>query len=132
MAAQVHAKTIMAVNYSVDINIDPEDDSNAIFILQLEKDSWVGLALGAAGMAPGTDIIQIDGANREVYDKVSAGYQYPTTDYINNLTATFTEVNESWLEVEIKRPLDTEDLQDFVIPTNESFEVGWAIRYQSP
>ena len=43
MAAQVHAKTIMAVNYSVDINIDPEDDSNAIFILQLEKDSWVGL-----------------------------------------------------------------------------------------
>ena len=87
----------MASNYWMEVDIDPEDYTSAIFKLQIENDSWVGLALGAAGMAPGTDLIQIDGANRIVYDKVSAGYQYPTTDYIDNLTYTFEEVNESWL-----------------------------------
>ena len=129
MAASVRSKTVMASNYSIDIYLDPEDDTNAILKLQLENDSWVGLALGQAGMAPGTDMIQIDGANRVAYDKVSAGYQYPSSDTIDNLEATFTEINESWIEVLIKRPLDTEDSQDYVLPTNTEFKIGWAIRY---
>ena len=87
--------------------------------------------MGDSGMTPGTDLIQIDGANQVVYDKVSSGYQYPTTDGTGHLTATFTDVGNNWLEVSIKRPLDTGDSQDFVLPTGTYFKLGWAIRYSS-
>ena len=104
-------------HYNIDISFDPDDDTNAIFKVQLANDSWVGLALGDSGMTPGTDLIQIDGANQLVYDKVSSGYQYPTTDGTGHLTATFTDVGNNWFEVLIKRPLDTGDSQDYVLPT---------------
>ena len=87
--------------------------------------------MGDSGMTPGTDLIQIDGANQQVYDKVSSGYQYPTTDGTGHLTATFTDVGNNWLEVSIKRPLDTGDSQDYVLPTGTYFKLGWAIRYSS-
>ena len=74
----------------------------------MEADTWVGLGLGSTGMAANTDMIQIDGANRVVFDKVSSGYQFPSTDTTDNLTSTFTE-DGSLLTVVITRDLDTSD-----------------------
>ena len=68
----------------------------------MDADTWVGLSLGSTGMAPNTDMIQVDGANQVVYDKTSSGYQNPSSDSVDNLTATFTESsNGSILTVEI-------------------------------
>ena len=79
-------------------------------------DTWVGLALGSTGMSQGTDMIQIDGGNRVVYDKTSSGYQNPSTDTTDNLSYTFTEnSNGSLLTVEITRALDTGDSNDYLI-----------------
>ena len=81
-------------------------------------DTWVGLSLGSTGMSSGTDMIQIDGENRVVYDKTSSGYQNPSNDQTDNLTDsyTFTENSSgSLLNVEIRRPLDTGDSNDYLI-----------------
>ena len=96
----------------------------------MEADTWVGIGLGSTGMATGTDMIQVDGANQVVYDKVSSGYQFPSTDDTDNLTSTFTE-NGNLLTVVITRDLDTEDSDDYVIPSNTSWYMGWAIKTTS-
>ena len=93
----------------------------------LPKASWVGLSLGSSGMATGTDMIQIDGTAKKAYDKVSSGYQYPSTDTSDDLTATFTDVDSANTYVLIERDLDTNDAQDYVIPTDTEFTIGWAV-----
>ena len=98
----------------------------------MESDTWVGLSLGSPDMAPGTDMIQVDGANQEVYDKTSSGYQNPASDSADNLTSTFTESsNGSILTVEISRDLDTGDSSDYVVPSSAAFDIGWAIKTTS-
>ena len=72
------------------------------------SDTWMGIGLGSTGMAENTDMIQIDGANKVVYDKYSSGYQYPSTDTTNHLEADFVEDGEL-LTVTISRALDTND-----------------------
>ena len=86
----------------------------------MEADTWLGLALGSTGMASGTDMIQIDGANQVVYDKTSSGYQNPSTDSssADDLSATFTEVGGDLLTVVITRALDTGDSDDYVVPSD--------------
>ena len=116
----------------IDVLLDENDSDTVIFRLVMEKDSWMGLSLGSTGMAPNTDMIQVDGANQVVYDKMSSGYQNPSSDSIDNLSATFTESgNGNLLFVEISRALDTGDSTDYVIPTTSSFALGWAIKTSS-
>ena len=45
----------------INIQLDEDDLTQAIFTIRMLKDTWVGLSLGATGMAAGTDMIQIDG-----------------------------------------------------------------------
>ena len=100
----------------------------------MDSDTWVGLALGDTGMAPDTDMIQVDGANQIVYDKTSSGYQNPASDAEDNVisTSTFTESSfGNILTVEISRDLDTGDSSDYVVPSSASFDLGWAIKTTS-
>ena len=75
----------------------------------METGTWVGLVLGASDMTTGSDMIQIDGTNQVAYDKVSAGFQYPTTDTTDDLTATFSDLGAGIIGVKITRALDTGD-----------------------
>ena len=98
----------------VDIGLKYGDATKVQIKVWLPKTSWVGLALGATGMATGTDMIQIDGANSAVFDKTSAGYMNPSTDSTDNLTGTFTSIDSSNTSVIIERALDTGDAADYV------------------
>ena len=69
----------------------------------------MGIVLGDSGMTTGADMIQVDGANQLVYDKISSGYQYPSSDTQQDLTATWTDIGNDVMEVVIERALDTGD-----------------------
>ena len=73
------AKQTMYEDFWVDVALSP-DEEFAVFTLRMTTSSWVGLILGDSETSVGADMIQIDGANKVVYDKISAGYQYPSTD----------------------------------------------------
>ena len=79
-------------------------------------------------------MIQIDGENQVVHDKISAGYQYPSSDTVDHIETSPTwtqDTNDGSLTVTFKRLLDTEDSEDFVIPVDTEFDLGWAIRTTS-
>ena len=111
----------------VDVQLKSTDITKAYIRVWLPKASWVGLSLGSSGMDAGTDMIQIDGTAKQAYDKVSLGYQYPKTDAIDSLTSKFTDKDSTNTYVLIERDLDTNDSQDYVIPTEKSFSIGWAL-----
>ncbi len=69
----------MAPGFNLQVRLDEEDESKAIFEIYLKDQTWMGLVLGDSGMAPGADMVQIkaDGINSRVYDKFSAGYISP-------------------------------------------------------
>ena len=99
------------------------------------KNTWVGISLGAAGMNPGIDMIQIDGTGLAVFDKTSTGWSAPSTDAKNGLTgtATFTPVaGTNFLDVQIKRALDTGYSTNYVLETDKDITFGWAVRTTSP
>ena len=54
----------MRPNYQVDMMLDPEDSATALIKVQMPENTWVGFALGGGSMAPGTDMVQIDSAQR--------------------------------------------------------------------
>merc|ERR1719469_1246705 len=116
--------------YDVDLAIDAKDSLYATITVTMKKGSWLGLVLGAKGMATNTDMIQIDGGAKKAYDKTSAGYQSPRTDSTDNLTTTFSETGEV-ITATIKRKLDTGDAKDYVFQTDKEFDLGWAINTSS-
>ena len=73
VAAQAGMKKLYG-DFYVSIKVDPADDKRAEIKLRMQKDTWMGLALGSSGMAVNTDMIQVDGTNKKVYDKTSSGY----------------------------------------------------------
>ena len=76
----------------------------------MTSSSWLGLVLGNSNMTAGADMIQIDGDNQVVHDKVSAGYQYPSSDTVDHIEASPTwtqDSNDGSLTVTFKRLLDT-------------------------
>ena len=54
----------MRPNYLVDVMLDPQDSATALLKVQMPENTWVGLALGGGSMAAGTDMVQIDSAQR--------------------------------------------------------------------
>ena len=115
-------------NVWIKAELDDSDSTQVKLTLRMESGTWLGLVLGSSGMASGSDMIQIDGTNEVAYDKVSAGYQYPSTDTTDDLTvAPFNNLGGGILEVTITRDLDTGDSQDYVIPADADFTMGWAI-----
>ena len=95
--------------YWVNIALDSTDTEKAVITLRLSTSSWMGIVLGDSGMTTGADMIQVDGANQLVYDKISSGYQYPSSDTQQDLTATWTDIGNDVMEVVIERALDTGD-----------------------
>ena len=64
----------------------------------------------------------------------SVGYQAPELDAEQNLETSFVEnaSNSGLYDFTIKRKLETTDEDDFVIPTETEFVVGWVIKTTSP
>ena len=116
--------------FNVQVRLDEDDPSQAIFEVYMKDGTWMGLVLGDVGMAPGSDMIQIkaNGTNSRVYDKFSTGYISPPIDSDKNLQATFRFFEGGFIRFTIKRALDTGDSQnDFLLPLEKSFELGWAV-----
>lgn len=114
-------------NFSVDIEIDPKDDTHAIIKVQMVKDTWFGIGFGK-GMGAGTDMIQIDGGANKAYDMVSIGYKAPIKDSVDHLKdVTFTSGAGNLLNVEMRRLLDTQDNRDYVLQAEKDFDLGWAL-----
>ena len=94
----------------------------------------MGLVLGNNGMAAGSDMIQIvaDGINSRVYDKFSQGFISPPQDQVDNVEATFRFFEDGLIRFTIERPLDTGDAEhDFLLPTEQEFQLGWAVNANS-
>ena len=116
----------------------PESDE-VEFTVTMGSMSWFGLALGDIGMSPGTDMISFhrgfDGADYDVNDRVSIGYQPPDFDESNDLiqhpgnAIEMDNDSEDKATIFIRRRLDTGDMQDFVIPLDEEFFVGYAVNH---
>ena len=58
----------------VSLKLDPADPTKCVFKVRMLKNTWLGLGLGAKGMAADTDMIQIDGENQKVFDMTSVGF----------------------------------------------------------
>ena len=98
----------------------------------MKNNSWMGLVLGDAGMAPGSDMIQImaNGVNSRVYDKFSQGYISPPEDSKDNINteSTFRFFDDDFIRFTLVRDLDTGDAdKDFLIPVEQEFDLGWAV-----
>lgn len=118
-------------DYWVDVQLNPKDENYAMFKIQLSKQSWFGLSLGAKNMRKGTDMIAIDGANQKVYDQVSVGEVEPKNDAQDDIEFKFRDVDADNVEVQILRKLDTEDVEDFLIPVDQRFTIGWVVNTAS-
>lgn len=104
------------------------------FEVYMRDNSWMGIVLGESGMGPGADMIQIkaEGINSRVYDKFSQGYISPAEDGQNNLDATFRFFEGDQIRFTITRALDTGDSeQDYLVPVDQEFDLGWAINYKN-
>ena len=67
----------LAGGYSVDMRLNPRDDSEVLITIVMDRGSWVGLGLGTSNMTGGSDMIQVDSGNREVLDRTSIGNGEP-------------------------------------------------------
>ena len=54
----------LADGYSVDMRLNPANDSEVLITIVMDKGSWVGLGLGTSGMRGGSDMIQVDSESR--------------------------------------------------------------------
>ena len=113
------------------MHLDSADNSKAVFNIQMVRDTWLGLALGSPNMTPGTDLWQISGTTLQALDKISSGYMSPSSDGVSDLDAQFVDIGNNLLEVTIVRSLDTSDSQDYVLPAEQEFNLGWAIKTTS-
>jgi len=116
--------------FNVQVRLDEEDDSKAIFEIYMKDQTWMGLVLGDAGMTPGADMVQIkaDGINSRVYDKFSTGYISPPQDASKDLTDNkFRFFEGGYVRFTLVRELDTGDSSDFLIPVDKEFDLGWAV-----
>ena len=119
--------------FNVQASVDP-DTEKVKFEIYMKDNSWMGLVLGNAGMAPGADMIQImaNGVNSRVYDKFSQGYISPPVDESTNLDATFRFFEGGFIRFTIERDLDTGDsTHDYLIPTDQEFDLGWAVNHKT-
>ena len=117
----------------------PENDE-VEFIVTLKDDSWLGLALGSQGMSAGSDMITFGkypgGAMNFAYaDNVSVGYQPPEKDMSEDLMPHPNNVIEQNADgrstIFVRRRLDTGDPQDFAIPLDQEFFIGYAYNGQT-
>ena len=105
------------------------------FTVTMKPDSWFGLALGSQGMGVGTDMLTFqrwnDDKNFEFRDQVSVGYAPPMPDNMANLEGhpnnSMELESDGRATIFTRRSLDTNDMQDYVIPLDQPFFVGYAI-----
>ena len=100
----------------------------------MKDNTWMGLVLGDSGMAPGSDMIQIkaNGIHSRVYDKFSQGYISPANDREKDIPATFRFFEGGYIRFTLRRALDTGDTaNDFLIPIEQEFDLGYAINDES-
>ena len=105
------------------------------FTVTMLPSSWFGLALGSQGMSSGTDMLTFqrwnDDKDFEFLDQVSVGYQPPMQDERSNLEGhpnnSIELESDGRATIFARRSLDTNDMQDYVIPLDQPFYVGYAI-----
>ena len=73
-------KTEVFDNFWVDAYVDPEDLDYAIILLKMPPDTWMGLGLGTKNMELNSDMFQVDGKKKEVYDMYAVGNRAPELD----------------------------------------------------
>ena len=114
----------------------PGDEEVEIYV-DMPENSWLGFVLGASGMASGSDMIVIENGSgyTTVTDLTSEGYREPTPDVTNNIydkAETDVDSNsDGGVTYTFKRRLDTYDSDDYVLPLDNSFRLGWAFHPSS-
>ena len=84
-------------------------------------------------MTAGADMIVFNSSTLKATDKHSAGYQYPSADDQQDLTTDFATLvrDGTYASFTVRRPLDTNDKDDFLIQLDKQFEGGWAAHTDS-
>ena len=116
----------------------PEADQVEFIVSMNKSDNWLGLILGQDDMKEGGDMAVFfsDGEQDDWWgDFSAAGYQEPMKDVTDNLVGhpdggvEFDEADRVTLFV--RRDRDTRDPEDFVIPLDEAFKMGYTYSPQS-
>ena len=95
------------------------------------RGTWFGLGLGTKDMAIDSDMIIVDTANRKVLDMYSTGNRLPEQDDSQDLQFNFLQISSESIRVTIRRPLDTNDGKDFVLPVDTAFDLAWAVNIKT-
>ena len=118
------------------------DSEEVEFTVDIPDKAWFGLVLGQGNMSVGNDMvvfaadIEADGASG-FGDYRSIGYAPPQKDEIENLQGETkfnndAETGETSVTFTARRKLDTGDAEeDFVIPLDEEFTLGYAYNPES-
>ena len=116
-------------DFHFNMKLDPENDSNIIFHTYQPNDSYLGIVLGAGGMARGSDMVVFHANGKDSYcsDMTSQGYTKPANDKTKNLSCKH-EYKDGEVHFTVKRKLDTGDSNDFVIQTDQKWELGYAFK----
>ena len=121
---------------TINMRYVPETDEVEFIVSLRNSYSWVGMALGAQDMTPYTDMLVFYSGTSfspPMYeDRVSAGFREPNIDRFNNLAdhpdgGYYEHSDEDRVTFFVRRALDTDDLEDFVIPLDEEFDIGYSL-----
>ena len=99
------------------------------------SDAWVGLVLGGSpGRMTAEDDMVIffaNGADSAFGDYISKGFKAPTEDSLKDLLSHpdhNVDIDGGLVTIFARRALDTSDSEDFVIPLDQEFNLGYAFK----
>ena len=106
-------------------------------MVTLNDASWFGLMLGQDNMAYGGDIVAFFGIDERSYfaDYMSEGYQPPALDIVQSVTEhpqnTIEFEDDGRVTLFARRLRDTDSMEDFMIPLDQEFTIGYAFNSYS-
>lgn len=119
-------ETELLPGFTTEIQLLPDE---VVIRMSGPADRWFAVGFNAIGMAPGTGVVFFaDGSEgEEVYDGHLVGNQAPAEDESQDLTLLDISVDGDTRTVEVSRPLDTGDADDYTFDYNaETLQIIYA------
>ena len=115
-------------DWYIDFHVS-DNNTEGVFGLQMRQPSWLEFNIGSTGRTEGDDIllVHVDSGNEVVTDMHvnSSGDLEADTISGFNYDAP-VPVNDIW-DIDITALLDRGDAEDFVIPEEDEWSLGWSL-----
>ena len=120
-------RTTLDGDYYVEYGLNDAQDG-IVFVYQWEQNtaSWMRLMLGSDTITDGTDVIEFNAGGPD--DMTGTVDGDATADATDDITwGAPEEVGSGLMTFTVERPLDTSDADDYVIPADSVWTLGWQL-----